>query len=698
MTRTGVPQSFTAYAAIAERHWDLRVYTPAPRQFAVAFTDATERVDAERRLEESIRRWKDAQAVAKIGNWEFDVATGQIWGSEEAFRIYGIPFEPEHNPEQQLPLDDIEACIPEAERVHGALLELITKESPYDLEYEVIRRDNGASQLIHSQARLLRAPDGTPIKVTGTIHDVTERRRRDQALRESEQKYRTLVENAMLGVVIAQSNPVRILFANAAMEDMTGYTPAELLALRPEQIVALVDPEDRARYFDNFQRRFDDQPVSTVNEYRFVTSAGETRHVHTHSKLIEFAGEPATLTMFSDVTAIKEAEKEHRRLEAQLQQAQRLESVGRLAGGVAHDFNNLITSITGNVALAMSGRPIDDDLREALTEIAHAATSAAELTRQLLAFSRKQLMSPRVLDLNAAVERARRMIVRLIGEDVRLETKLATGLGRVKADPGQISQVLVNLAVNARDAMPDGGRLTIATSEISLDGGELGEGGELPPGPYVALEVTDTGAGMDDETRAKVFDPFFTTKPKDQGTGLGLATVYGIVKQHGGHIEVRSAPSEGASFRLLFPRVADEAEPLVAASEPATVPRGSETVLLVEDDPAVRRVASRALRRQGYTVIEAEDGPHALARCEQDDLVPDLLLTDIVMPHMNGRQLAETLRERHPELLVLFTSGYTEDVIAHHGVLDKGVNFIGKPYTPRSLAHKVREILDGPAR
>ncbi len=395
-----------------------------------------------------------------------------------------------------------------------------------------------------------------------------------------------------------------------------------------------------------------------------------------------------------DIAARRRAEKEKASLEKQLHLAQKMESIGRLAGGVAHDFNNVLCAITGHATLALDGLPSGDPLRGSLEEISKAADRATDLTRQLLAFSRKQVIKPMVINLSNLIESLHPMLLRLIGEDILLKTIPKKEIGCVRADPNQVEQIVLNLAVNARDAMPNGGELLIETCDALLDDDYCARHANTVPGAFVMIAVSDTGCGMSTEIIEKIFEPFFTTKHLGQGTGLGLATVYGIVEQNGGRIEVYSEPDKGSSFKIYFPRVLDKAETLT----PPTVTKpvyGEETVLLVEDEEMVRQLALKLLERLGYQVLAAAAPDEAISLLTQHEGPIDLLLTDVVMPRMNGRELAKKILKLRPNIKVLFTSGYTQNVIAHHGVLDENIEFLAKPYSLSTLATRVREVLDG---
>ena len=544
------------------------------------------------------------------------------------------------------------------------------------------RHKDGSYHLVEAVA-VNRLDDPAVGAVVANWRDITERLRAEQALRNSEQSYRSLVDGVR-DVIFALSPGGEVTSLNPAFEEMTGFPPAEWVG-RPFE--AFVHPDDVPLALDLFGRVLQGEPRPTI-QFRILTRAG-TYRVAEFSATAQLRDGRLTgiLGIGRDVT-------ERLGLEQQLRQAQKMEAVGRLAGGIAHDFNNILTAITGHADLLLEDLGHHDPRRADVDEIRRSAERAAGLTRQLLAFSRQQVLQPKVVDLNALVLDMDKLLRRLIGEDVELATVLDPTLGRVTADPGQLEQVIVNLAVNARDAMPQGGKLTLETRNIDLDSSYTLEHSLVKPGPYVQLTVSDSGIGMDEETQAHAFEPFFTTKPRGQGTGLGLAMVYGTVKQSGGFIWVYSEPGRGATFKIYLPRVD---APVESAAPPAPVerpPRGSETVLLAEDEPAVRAIARQALERQGYTVLAAPSGADALALAAQHGATIHLLLTDVVMPGMSGRDLADRLTAQRPGIRVLYISGYTDNAIVRHGMLEPGLAYLQKPFRPDALVRKVREVLD----
>ncbi len=400
------------------------------------------------------------------------------------------------------------------------------------------------------------------------------------------------------------------------------------------------------------------------------------------------------LVACEDITELKRSEEEKAVLQEQLRQSQKVEAVGRLAGGIAHDFNNLLTVIKGYSELSRMGLKEGDALRENMDEIRNAAERAASLTRQLLAFSRRQVMEMKVLDLNTLLRDLEKMLRRIIGENIEMIIQPAEDLGRVRADVGQIEQVIMNLAVNARDAMPNGGKLTIKTANVELDESSARSHFDVNPGHYVMFSVSDTGVGMTPEVRERIFEPFFTTKETGKGTGLGLSTAYGIVKQSKGHIWVYSEKEKGSAFKIYLPRVDEPLEEIGNEVLKKELPRGNETILIVEDEEEVRKLAGKILERQGYKILETFDGDDALVACARCKSPIHLMLADVVMPGMSGFELANLLKPLYPEMKILYMSGYTDDAVVRHGVLEKGVNYIQKPFTMERLARKVREMLD----
>src|SRR5438445_797546 len=445
------------------------------------------------------------------------------------------------------------------------------------------------------------------------------------------------------------------------------------------------DPAERQRLLDRdsyTEREYDEVEATWKRkDGRRLTVQLSVRAVRDGSGGVEYYE-----TFVRDVT-------EQRRLEGQLLQAQKMEAVGRLAGGVAHDFNNLLTVILSYSDLLLEDLPPEIPDRADVAEIRKAAVAASSLTRQLLAFSRQQVLEPRVLDVNTVVASTEKLLTRLLGEDVSLTTTLAAALGAVKVDPGQLEQIIMNLAVNARDAMPRVGRLSIETANVEMDESYVHGHPLARPGHYVMLAVSDTGTGMDAATQARIFEPFFTTKEAGKGTGLGLATVYGIVRQSSGFIWVYSEPGHGTSFKIYLPRVDEPVSPAGAAAP--QVVGGSETVLVVEDVAAVRAVTRQMLERQGYCVLEAANGATALSLARQHQSAIHLLVTDVVMPEVSGRELADQLVQLRPDMKVLFMSGYTDDAVVRHGILQEGIAYLQKPFTPDTLARKVRAVLDG---
>ncbi|HEV8588928.1 MAG TPA: PAS domain S-box protein [Pyrinomonadaceae bacterium] len=555
-------------------------------------------------------------------------------------------------------------------------------------EEELTNSKTGETRLFQTIKVPLKLPGNGAVHVLGVATDITERKRAEQTLRETEERYRLLFDSNPLPMWVYDRQTLEFLAVNEAAVFHYGYSRDEFLSMTIKDIRS---PEDVAVLLDN------------ISEERGFTSAGTWKHkkkdgssidVEIISHPLVFAARKAKLVLAHDVTERKRAEEALRDTEEQLRQAQKLEGVGRLAGGIAHDFNNLLTVINGFCSLAMRGLNSEDPLLENLEEVKKAGERATSLTRQLLAFSRKQVLQPKILNLDWVVTDMEKMLRRVIGENIDLRAVLEPKLGNVNADPGQIEQIILNLVVNARDSMPDGGKLTIETDNVYLDEeyGKHHVGAQV--GRHVMLAVSDSGHGMDQQTLERIFEPFFTTKELGKGTGLGLSTVYGIVKQSGGNIWVYSEEGRGTTFKVYLPRVGDGAEECKRNVQDAKVAQGSETILLVEDEEMLRKLARQTLKSHGYQIVEASNGNEAVSVSAQHQGAIHLLLTDVIMPGINGSELATRLVKTRPSLRVLFMSGYTDDAIVHQGVLDESANFIQKPFTPDGLARRVREVLD----
>jgi PAS domain S-box-containing protein len=549
------------------------------------------------------------------------------------------------------------------------------------MEYR-FRHKDGTWRVLESTASVIRNSRGEPEKLVIVNRDVTERKRAAEALKRSETGFRSVVGDAPYGIFKANLTG-KLLMVNPALEKMLGYkSQDELLEVNLASGIYR-HPAEHQKINELFLR---DQHFKDVEvEWKRKDSAFIT---------VRCSGGPIKDEIGTDMEVFAEDVTERRVLERQLRMAQKMEAVGRLSGGIAHDFNNLLGVIIGYIQVMKRNLVPGQPSYEYAEEIEKAGQRAVSLTRQLLAFSRQQVLEPVILNLNTRVSDMEKMLPRLIGEDIQLNLILDPVIGQVKADPGQIEQVVMNLVVNARDAMPDGGNLTILTANAELDAAFAREHPGSVEGQYVMLAVTDTGTGMDPETQTQIFEPFFTTKGRDKGTGLGLATVYGVVKQSNGYITVNSEIGKGASFKIYLPRID---QPVATKSESIQAPltmRGSETILLVEDAAPLRLLAQLFLKENGYQVLTAADGADAQQIAAQNRGPIHLLLTDVVMPGINGRVLAERLASRHPAMKVLYMSGYTDSFIAGHGVLEEGIHLLHKPFSEEVLMRKIRELLD----
>ena len=524
----------------------------------------------------------------------------------------------------------------------------------------------------------------------GIVEDITVRKLYEETLLISEQRFRTLTETTSSAIFVYSAD--RFVYVNKASQILTGYSSDELLSMHFWDVV---HPQYKALIRERGMARQRGEDVPVRYEFKIVRKDGTERWIDFTSGKIQWQGTSAAIASAFDITERKEAEEEKEKLEEQLLQAQKMEAIGRLAGGVAHDFNNMLNVIIGYAELVLGKLGQENTIRKDIEEIIKAATRSASLTQQLLAFSRKQIIKPEVVSVNELLKNLEKMLRRLITESIDMVFVFGKDCGLIQVDPAQLEQVVMNLVINARDAMPAGGKLTIETASVELNDTSAGYHPEAVPGRYSMIAVTDTGQGMDNETRSKIFEPFFTTKERGKGTGLGLATVYGIVKQSGGHIFVYSEPGQGATLKIYFPRT-NAGQP-VQEPRPAERPHhgGSEHILVVEDEVKLRHLFEATLPSLGYRVITAANGDEALVLVEERGLKPDMVITDVVMPGMGGVALVEHLRKTLPDIKVLYMSGYTDNAIVHHGVLDPGTPFIQKPFHIKDLAAKVKRVLDG---
>jgi PAS domain S-box-containing protein len=646
--------------------------------------DITERRHAEEALRQSEERYRTILEDIEEGYFEVDLSGRFTFANESMCRIHGYPRE------EFLGIDYHRLTDHEnAKKAFEAFNRVYRTGEPGRLfNYEIIRKD-GTKRQVEVFPSLRKDSSGRPIGFRGITRDVTERKHTEELLQKEKEISLSILENAPYGVALIDKRG-QYIYINPEFTNITGYALQDIPTGTDWFRKAFPDPKDRERMIQ-FWKEDRSKGKMTNREFGIHCKDAKIREIEIRSTFLK---DGRAVIVLRDVTEQKLAEERMESLQEQLRQSQKMEAIGRLAGGIAHDFNNLLTIIKGYSQLSLIELKEDTVLKRNIAHIHTATDRAADLVRQLLAFSRRQILEMKVWDLNIILINLHNMLRRLIGEDIELVTLLAEDLGRVKTDLGWIEQAIMNLVVNARDAMPSGGKLTIETGNADLDEAHVDGRVGVKPGRYVMLSVTDTGVGMTPEVRERLFEPFFSTKEKDKGTGLGLSTVYGIVKQSGGDIWVYSEPGKGSTFKIYVPRVD---EPLEERREKVLgdeLLRGSETILLVEDEEEVRKLAVRVLERQGYRVLAARDGDEALLICEQHKDPIHLMLTDVVMPVMNGHEVAKRLESLHPETKVLYMSGYTDNAIVLHGVLVEGVRYIQKPFTVDALTKKVREVLD----
>ena len=555
------------------------------------------------------------------------------------------------------------------------------------LDLDTFRKD-GSVIPIEANVSFLRSEAGEPTGIIGTTRDITRRKQAETALKESEERFKAL-HNASFGGIGIHDKGL-ILECNKGLSDITGYAYTELIGMDG---LSLISDDTREKVIQNINAG-SEKPY----EVKGIRKNGEIYPLRIEARNIPYRGKNVRVVEFRDLTETKRFEKEKESLEGQLLQAQKMEAVGKLAGGVAHDFNNMLSVIIGHAGLALDEMDPAHPLYARLKQIKNAGERSAELTGQLLAFARKQTIAPKILNLNKTVDGMIKMLQRLIGEDIDLEWKPGRDLWPVKVDPSQIDQILANLCVNARDAIADVGKVIIGTCNAKLDESYCMDHAAILPGDYVRLTVSDNGCGMDAKTQEYIFEPFFTTKEPGKGTGLGLSTVYGVVKQNNGFIYVHTGPGQGSTFEIYFPRHLSDIMPMEDNNRAVGDGRGHETILLVEDEPDILEITTMMLEEMGYKVVGSKTPGEAIRLAREYGGDIHLLLTDVVMPEMNGRNLATNILAFYPDLKLMFMSGYTANVIAHHGVLDEGVNFIQKPFSKQDLCIKIRKVLDGTKR
>jgi PAS domain S-box-containing protein len=649
--------------------------------------DITERKIAEESLRESENRFRTMADTAPVLIWMSGIDKKHFYFNKTWLNFTGRTLEEEFNNgwSKGIHPEDLKKYL----KVYDASFDARTE---FAMEYRLRRHDDEYRWILDTGVPRF-TPDGRFLGYIGSCIDITERRKAEENLRESEARFRNMADNAPVMIWVTNADGV-CHYQSQSWYEFTGLTPETGLNFGWKDAI---HPEDSKRVFKNFIEANKKREYYTI-EYRLRKKNGEYAWVFSSTSPRfgpqgEFLGFVGSIV---DMTERKKTEEALRESEEQLRQSQKMEAIGKLAGGVAHDYNNLMAVIMLHADLLLAQTQDDDPQRHRIEEIRAATDRAAGLTRQLLAFSRKQVLQPRVLNLNAVVTDMNKMFHRLIGEDIELRTELDPDLGLVMADPDQMAQVIMNLVVNARDAMPQGGLLTIETENALIE--EEGDDAlqdSIANGSYVMLTISDTGCGIPEDIQQRVFEPFFTTKEHGKGTGLGLSTVYGIVKQSGGYVFMDSEQGQGTIFTIFLPRV-DERVEVEEKEEPIQAAnfRGNETVLLVEDEEMVRRVARDVLEKLGYKVLEAQSGPDALQMSDNYDGEVHLLLTDVVMPKMSGKELADKLTPARSGMKILYMSGYTDEAIVHHGVLEEGTNFIEKPFSPFKLAQKVRDVLN----
>jgi PAS domain S-box-containing protein len=650
-------------------------------------SDISERKRTDHKLSEALHQLKEAERIARLGAWSWDIASGVIIWSDETYRIKGLdPSAPPPSYEELAGIYTTESWPKLDQAVRNAL----RSGEPYDLQLELNRSD-GEVRCVHACGRALRDQSGAVFRLQGTVQDITEKKKNSDQLVLLE----TCLKNLNDIIVITEAEPVdlpgpRIVYVNDAFTTRTGYTREEAIGKTPRILQGQDTDREKLDEIRNSLKQW--KPIRT--ELLNYTKSGELFWVELEIMPVvnEIGWYTHWVAIQRDITERKQAEHERRKLESQVNQSQKLESIGRLAGGVAHDFNNLLTVINGYSSLLVMKLEPENPMWSMVKAINEAGERAKGLTSQLLAFSRKQPVQPRPMDLNRVVEEVQRVIERLIGEDIDVVSQVDPALGTVVADPDQIHQLLMNLVVNARDAMPEGGRLTIETRNIEIDAYTASLFPSAMPGKFILLRVADSGIGMTPETLKNVFEPFFTTKESGKGTGLGLSTVYGIVMQSHGWIDIDSKVGWGTRVKVYLPRT-DSIVPLEGLMSATDDKPAHGTILLVEDEEAVRKFARMALESEGYTILEAAGADEAYQLAINNAEPIDLMLTDVILRGMNGKKLSELIATVQPDARILFMSGYTADVLSSRGVMESSITYLQKPFTREEMLAKVRSVL-----
>jgi len=644
-------------------------------------TDITEKKLAEDDLVRNEQDLRETQRVAHLGSWRLDLETNEVYWTEELYKMYGF------DPALPVPTyrEYMKLFTSESWKILSTSLAKIRETGMlFELELETSRKD-GSHGWIWVRGEAVKNVEGKIIGLWGAAQDISSRKETQSALKESEERFRAL-HNASFGGITIHDKGV-ILECNEGLSNITGYDYNELIGMDG---LSLMSEDTRDKVIHNINSGYE-KPYEAMG----IRKDGTSYPLRLEARNIPYKGRMIRTVEFRDITEQKKAEVERKKLQAALIQAQKMESVGRLAGGVAHDFNNMLSIILGNIEIILEDIDSSNPLISNLEEVQKAAQRSTNLTRQLLAFARKQTISPKILNLNHIIEGMHKMLERLIGEDIDFSWHPEDSLWPVKIDPSQIDQILANLCVNARDSIKDVGKVSIETGNVCFDEEYCMDHLGFKPGEYVMITVSDNGCGMDNKILDNIFEPFFTTKERGKGTGLGLATVYGIVKQNNGFIYVYSEPEQGTTFKLYLPRNTEESKLGGQKTVQEKLQKGYETILLVEDEKSILRMTKMMLERMGYNVLATSKPNEAIHISNSSEGKIHLLMTDVVMPLMNGRDLAEKILQSCPNIKHLFMSGYTANVIAQRGILDEGINFINKPFSIKDLSIKLRDILDG---